>query len=229
MRAHWLQHVPFEGLGSIEPWLVSKGYDITLTPFYHSTTLPDLDEIDLLVIMGGPMSVNDTDEHPWLVMEKEFIRSAIDAGKKVLGVCLGAQLIAHALGAGVHKNAVKEIGWLPVHASPLIGDSCFHFPSMTDVFHWHGETFDLPQDAVLLASSNGCRNQAFQIGKHVIGLQFHLETTYDTARDMIKHCRHELVPAEYVQTEDDILSVNSNTFENINQIMRNILSFLTSN
>lgn len=229
MKAHLFQHVPFEGLGSIEPWLVSNGYEITHTPFFHSTKLPELDEIDLLVIMGGPMSVHDVEEHPWFSQEKAFIRSAIDAGKKVLGVCLGAQLIAHAMGARVYKNAVKEIGWLPIHASPQVHDSCFHFPPMANVFHWHGETFDLPQEAVLLASSTGCKNQAFQIGKHVIGLQFHLETTYETAQDIIAHCRHELVPSQYVQTEADILSVNSDTFENINQMMRNILSFLTSN
>lgn len=229
MKAHWFQHVPFEGLGSIEPWLVSKGYKITHTPFFRSSELPELDTIDLLVIMGGPMSVHDEDEHPWLVMEKEFIRSAIDAGKKVLGVCLGAQLIAHAMGARVYKNAFKEIGWLPIHASPLVDDSCFRFPPTANVFHWHGETFDLPQGSVLLASSNGCKNQAFQMGENVIGLQFHLETTYESARDIIANCRHELVPSQYVQTEADILSVNSDTFENINQMMRNILSFLTSN
>lgn len=227
MKAHWFQHVPFEGLGSIESWLVSKGYEITHTRFFQSTELPDLEEIDLLVIMGGPMSVHDVDAHPWLVKESAFIRSAIDAGKKVLGVCLGAQLIAHAMGARVFKNACKEIGWLPIHGLPLV-DSCFHFPPMANVFHWHGETFDLPQGAVLLASSNGCKNQAFQIEEHVIGLQFHLETTYETAQDIIAYCRHELVPSPYVQTEADILSVNNDIFENINQMMQNVLSFLTS-
>lgn len=229
MKAHWLQHVPFEGLGSIESWLVSKGYSITHTPFFNSTELPDIKDIDLLIIMGGPMSVHDIDQYPWIALEKAFIRSAIDAGKKVLGVCLGAQLIAHAMGARVYKNSVKEIGWLPIHAASQINGSCFRFPSTANVFHWHGETFDLPQGAALLASSDGCKNQAFQIGKHVVGLQFHMETTYGTAQDIITHCRHELVPSEYVQTEDDILSINPDVFEEINQMMRNVLSFLTSN
>jgi GMP synthase-like glutamine amidotransferase len=164
MKAHWFQHVPFENLGSIEPWLVSKGYDITHTPFFSSAELPELEEIDLLVIMGGPMSVHDEDEHPWLVMEKEFIRSAIDAGKMVLGVCLGAQLIAHAMGARVFKNAEKEIGWLPIHASPLIDDSCFRFPPSANVFHWHGETFDCRRGLFCLQAATDARTRRSRWG-----------------------------------------------------------------
>ena len=114
MLAHYLQHVFFEGLGSIAPWLQSAGYEITRTPFFKSMNLPDPEEIDLLVVMGGPMSVNDEVQFPWLAMEKWFIREAIGAGKPVLGVCLGAQLIASAMGARVYANAHKEIGWFPI-------------------------------------------------------------------------------------------------------------------
>ncbi len=177
MRAHYLQHLPFEGFGSIEPWLRHAGYEITNTPFYASSVLPPMKAIDFLVVMGGPMSVNDEDSIPWLGAEKRFIRNVIDSGKPVLGVCLGAQLIASALGADVYRNPVKEIGWFPVQGVPQNGILSFRFPAVTEVFHWHGETFALPPGAVLLASSAGCVNQAFQIGASVIGLQFHLETT----------------------------------------------------
>lgn len=110
MRAHYFQHVPFEGLGSIAPWLAAAGFEITSTRFFVSTELPDLNDIDLLVVMGGPMSVNDEAKLPWLVPEKRFIREAIKAGKPVLGICLGAQLIAGAAGTRIYRNPVKEIG-----------------------------------------------------------------------------------------------------------------------
>lgn len=226
MRAHYLQHVPFEGLGSIETWLQNAGYEITNTRFYQSAALPDAGEIDLLVVMGGPMSVNDEMDYPWLAAEKKFIRSAVEAGKSVLGICLGAQLIASAMGGKVYQNSVKEIGWFPVTAAASSGNGVFVFPPVTEVFHWHGETFTLPQGATLLARSKGCENQAFQLGKSVIGLQFHLETTPQSARDIITYCRNELVPAQYVQTEDEILSAGADQYDAINLLMADILSFL---
>lgn len=226
MRAHYLQHAPFEGLGSIEPWLRSAGYEITNTQFFESSVLPALNEVDLLVIMGGPMSVNDEDEFPWLSPEKKFIRNVIDSGKPVLGICLGAQLIASAMGAEVHQNHVKEIGWFPVLGVPPIDSSSFSFPPSTEVFHWHGETFDLPPGATIIARSEGCENQAFRIGESVIGLQFHLETTPESAREIVSNCRDELIPSQYVQTEEEILSAKSESYNSINQLMGNVLSFL---
>lgn len=144
MRAHYFQHVPFEGLGSVQAWLVANGYQITATRFYEFSELPDLEQIDLLVVMGGPMSVNDEAIYPWLVAEKSFIRTAVQSGKRVLGVCLGAQLIASALGARVYPNAQKEIGWFPIQGIASSERVPFCFPSVIEVFHWHGETFDLP-------------------------------------------------------------------------------------
>jgi GMP synthase-like glutamine amidotransferase len=227
MRAHYFQHVPFEGLGSIESWLKVAGYEITSTRFFESTELPDIREIDMLVIMGGPMSVNDEAKYPWLVSEKQFIREAVNSGKPVLGICLGAQLIAAAFGAKVYRNSVKEIGWFPIQGISSNDESIFFkFPESIKAFHWHGETFDLPPQAVRLAKSDECENQAFQLGKSVIGLQFHLETTPNAAQDIVSNCRDELVPSQYVQTENEILSVKSETYKSINYLMANILAFL---
>ncbi|MGD0276531.1 MAG: amidotransferase [Syntrophales bacterium] len=226
MLAHYLQHVPFEGLGSIEPWLRAAGYEITNTRFFDSTELPDIEKIDLLIVMGGPMSVNDEAGFPWLDLEKKFILDVIESGKSVLGICLGAQLIVSAMGAKVYPKPLKEIGWFPVQGVTSNNDSLFSFPPSAEVFHWHGETFDLPPGATLIARSKGCENQAFQIGSSVIGLQFHLETTPESTRDIVLNCRDELISSKYVQTEGDILSAKPERYNSINLMMDNILSFL---
>ena len=226
MQAHYFQHVPFEGLGSIEPWLLSNGYELSSTRFFESADLPDPAAVDFLVVMGGPMSVNDEDRFPWLVLEKQFIREIIVAGKPVLGICLGAQLIANAMGAKIFPNSVKEIGWFPIQSVASGNGSVFNFPPSAIVFHWHGETFDLPAGAIQLAKSAGCENQAFQLGKRVIGLQFHLETTPHLAREIVANCRDELVPAKYIQTAEEILAENPDRYKAINDLMSSILYFL---
>ena len=228
MRAHYIQHVPFEGLGSIESWLQNAGYEVSSTPFFSSEVLPEIEEIDLLIVMGGPMSVNDESEHPWLVKEKAFIRSTIEAGKPVLGICLGAQLIADSMGGEVFPNPEKEIGWFPVKAVENESTLVFQFPEETEVFHWHGETFSLPKGAFQIAESKGCRNQAFQIGSNVIGLQFHLETTPASAQAIVEKCRDELVEAQYIQSEAEILSAPQERYASINSLMARILEYLQS-
>ena len=227
MRADFFQHVPFEGLGSIAPWLEARGASVTGTRFFEEWTLPMANDVDLLIVMGGPMSVNDESIHPWLKDEKRFIKEAIARGKPVFGVCLGAQLIANAMGARVYANAEKEIGWFPIHRvdKPRAGDA-FQFPKDSLVFHWHGETFDLPAGAIPLARSEGCENQAFQLGHKVIGLQFHLETTPQGAKDLVGKCRDELVPAKFVQSEEIILSAPAERYTAINALMSDVLSFL---
>jgi GMP synthase-like glutamine amidotransferase len=226
MRIHYLQHVPFEGLGSIKPWLEEEGYEITSTKFFKSELLPDPKLIDLLIVMGGPMSVNDKERYPWIVPEIQFINKVILLGKPALGICLGAQLIASAMGAEIYQNSGKEIGWFPVEGISLADTSNFKFPESMTVFHWHGETFNLPQGATHLARSQGCENQAFQLGKSVIGLQFHLETTPESARELVSNCRDELQQAKYVQTESEILSAKPETYNAINRLMSEILSYL---
>lgn len=226
MRAHYLQHVPFEGLGSIGPWLEQAGYGITGTHLHERPEFPDVDGIDLLVVMGGPMSVNDEDRLPWLVPEKRFIAETIRSGRPVLGICLGAQLIASVQGARVGRNPEKEIGWFPVEGVSSDDKDTFHFPPSVRVFHWHGETFNLPPGATRLAGSAACRNQAFQLGRSVIGLQFHLEVTPESVRQMVAAGRDDLVPAPHVQTEAEILSAPPEDYAAINRLMGEVLAFL---
>jgi len=230
MRAHFFQHVPFEGLGSIEHWLRSARAEVTGTKFFESSMVPNVKNVDLLVVMGGPMSVNDAGDLSWLVAEKHFIRQAIEAGKAVVGICLGAQMIASALGARVYPNREKEIGWFPISSvQTCTPQPVFVFPPESLVFHWHGETFDLPSKAIQLARSVACENQAFQIGRRVFGLQFHLETTPQSTRDIVSNCRSELVPSRYVQSEAQILAAQSSNYDAINSLMGEILEFVTDN
>ncbi len=229
MRAHILQHVPFEGSGSITPWLKTAKYQITTTKFYQSTSLPDPRDIDLLIVMGGPMSVNDEDKFPWLRLEKQFIRQTIKSDKAVLGICLGAQLIASSLGESVYPNRRKEIGWFSVQGVAHKNPAIFCFPPIVEAFHWHGETFDLPDTAVLLARSEACENQAFQVGERVIGLQFHLEATPESAQAIVTNCRQEILPSKFVQPEALILDQPPEKYRVINKLMAEVLHFLTKN
>ena len=227
MRAHYLQHVPFEGLGSIDSWLQSIHAETTGTRLFEDPTLPAVDDLNLLVIMGGSMSVNDEADFPWLVAEKEFIRAAIEKDKAVIGICLGAQLIANAMGATVRPNKEKEIGWFPIAGeSRSDAGELFSFPKELLVFHWHGETFDLPAGALRLARSHACENQAFQLGRRVIGTQFHLETTPVSARALAHYCRDELQPSRYVQTEAEILGIDTSCYSTINRYMDKVLQFI---
>jgi len=225
MKVHVLQHVAFEGLGSIEAWLHAREAAVAYTHFHVSPALPALDGIDLVIALGGPMSVNDEAALPWLRDEKRFIRAAIERGVPVLGICLGAQLIASALGARVYAGVHKEIGWHDIAATPAT-DDCFRFPARCEVFHWHGETFDLPPGAARLARSAACENQAFQVGANVIGLQFHLETTRASAASIIDNCRAELVAAPYVQTEDALRAAPPDAYARINALMNEVLDYL---
>ena len=202
LRLHYLQHVAFEGLEQIRPWAAKAGAAISVTRFHEGQTLPGVDAFDFLVIMGGPMGTGDTDRYPWLTPEKLFIRKAIAAGKAVLGVCLGAQLIAAAMGARVYPNTHREIGWFDIKRSPSAADHAIGgcLPPQFKVFHWHGDTFDLPKGALRIASSAACRNQGFVLGQHVVGLQFHLETTPQNLEALIANGGDDLKPGPHVQS-----------------------------
>jgi len=201
MRFYCLQHVPFETPGLLTGVVRKKGYSLRTIALFDNEPLPSTADFDGLIIMGGPMSIHDEDIYPWLRAEKTLIASAIREGKKVLGICLGAQLIAAVSGARVYPNPQKEIGFWPVQWTEAAGKR----RAEEVVFHWHGETFDLPAGAVLLASTKACVNQAFLLGDGVLGVQFHPEVTPEIIRAMIAHEGHELVDAPYIQPAATIL------------------------
>ena len=224
MRIHYFQHVPFEGLGSMSGWLEARSARVTATRFFEEARLPRMEDIDWLIILGGPMSVNDEKTFPWLAEEKAFIARAAAREKIVLGICLGAQLIASALGARVRANPHTEIGWFPIERTGVPGVRAL--PPRAEVFHWHGETYDLPPGARGIARSAACPNQAFAMGDRVVGFQFHLETTPAAARAMIAACGEELVPGRFIQTEEQILA-SAERFDRINEIMKGVLDSLS--
>jgi GMP synthase (glutamine-hydrolysing) len=228
MRIHSLQHVSFEGPAGIEHWATSRGHSLTATKFYENDELPDLGSLDWLILMGGPMSVYDDDKYPWLVQEKLFIQGAIESGKTVIGICLGAQLIADVLGAKVCCGKYKEIGWFPIQLTQEAKQSAvFGFlPERMTVFHWHGDTFSLPAGAKHLAWSDGCENQAFLYNDSVLGLQFHLEVTEESVRQIVQNSANEVVQAKYVQGAEEMLATRSDTFHRINDAMFGILDRL---
>ena len=227
MHVHVLQHVAFEGLGNIEAALLNRGVRITYTRFFEHSDLPAVDDIDVVIALGGPMSANDDDQFPWLWTELRFIAEAVMNNKAVLGICLGAQLIARALGAKVYPGTEKEIGWFPVFAEPMVAKT-FVFPKCTDVFHWHSETFNLPLGAVRLARSTVCHNQAFQLGTKVIGLQFHLEITPADVDRIISNCAGDLrFQQRYIQTEPELRAIPQGNYEAINQLMIKVLDYLS--
>lgn len=207
MRLHYLQHVPFEDAANIAAWAAERGHTMACTRLDLDEPLPAQNSLDWLVIMGGPMNIYEHEAYPWLAREKEFIRRAIDRGAGVLGVCLGAQLVADVLGGSVTRNPQKEIGWFPVTLtdaglqSPLLPGFSRRFTA----FHWHGDTFSIPPGATRLAETSVCRNQAFQYGEHVLGLQFHLDCSAASIQQMIHHCGAELVPGRTIQKPEQML------------------------
>ena len=213
MKLHYFQHVPFEGLSLIEDWANARGHTLLATKFYEKHIIPEIDSYDVLIIMGGPMSVHDDGVYPWLKEEKEHISKAIKAGKHILGVCLGAQLIANVLGAKVSNAPVKEIGWFPIAWSDAtMGHKIIAgLNAAMSVFHWHGEQFDIPKNAIHLASSKACPNQAFLYNEKVLGLQFHLEMNEAAIDKIIENCSDEITtPSPTIQSAETIKEKISN-------------------
>ena len=219
MKIHWFQHVPFEGLGCIAPWLADNGHAVSCTRLWAGDAFPDIGRIDGLIVMGGPMGVYDEAIYPWLAQEKSFIKQIIAQDKPVLGICLGAQLIAEVLGSKVWKNTQREIGFFP-----LAGDGQW-LPAEFTAFHWHGDTFGIPDGAEHLASSAACKNQAFIYRERVLALQFHLETTDESLREIYKHCAGEVVPGPFIRTLEESLT-GSSVLAACNRLMFDLLKRL---
>jgi len=227
MHVHILQHTPFEGPASITNWCGNRDLSYSRSQLSQGDELPDPDQIDLLIVLGGPMGVHDQDDYPWLIDELDFIRSCIDNSKPMLGICLGAQLIAHSLGADVSRNDQTEIGWFPVSLHKAISDHPLAqvFAPTFDAFHWHSDTFAIPGKAIPVASSEACSNQGFIYRDRIIGLQFHLETNFSAAQLIINNCRSELVPGPFIQTEEKMQS-RPERFEHAQRRMFKVLDYL---
>jgi GMP synthase (glutamine-hydrolysing) len=214
--------MPFEYPASIADWAGKNDHITSYTKVFEHAIFPSTDSFDMLVIMGGIMGVYEEDEYDWMPAEKSCIKKSIEAKKKVLGVCLGAQFIAEALGAKVFPHTVKEIGWLPVEkVTPHL--LTVKLPQTFTTFHWHGDTFTLPENAVHLFKTEACSQQGFVYNDHVAGLQFHMEVKEDLLNGMTEHERAELIKNDFVQTEDEIKNLMQQYISNQKKMMYDIL------
>ena len=225
MKVHFLQHVPFEGLGSIEEWLSRQGARWTSTRFFQEKKLPELQQLDFIIAGPGPMSVNDEAELPWLKTEKLFLCDAIKQEYRCWGSALVPSLLQAVLAPASIRTPSRRSAGSPIQAVPASGHY-FQFPPECTVFHWHGETFELPEGAVRLVRSPACELQGFQLGRNVIGLQFHLETTPQSVGPLIENSRPEMTPGPYVQSEAEIKATPVANYVAINSLMNNLLNYL---
>jgi GMP synthase-like glutamine amidotransferase len=204
MKAHILQHTATSKAGSTLEWLKKQNIPYSITKFFEPhPSLPELPDFDMLIICGGEMNVDEENSYPWMRAEKDFIKNALVQNKKMVGLCLGGQLIAEALGAPVGRHKNWEVGWLPVQLkkiSPLLPDL-----DQLTVFQFHGDSFGIPAGAQKFAQSEACENQGFTWGSHVVAMQFHPEST----KDWVIECSQEKLPSgPFVQTAEQMVLGN---------------------
>lgn len=230
MRIHYLKHVPFEGLAYINEWIDGRSIPTSCTALYQNDPFPRQSDFDCLIIMGGPMRVyDDTNKYPWIVNEKKFIEQSIKENKMIIGICLGAQMIADVLGAKVYPGKNKEIGWFPIKktGNTSILDSIW--PDTFYAFHWHGDTFDIPENAAHILESTACKNQGFIYQDKIFAFQFHLESTKESIEQLISNCGQELEkPDGYIQSADEIREKNEHISKS-NQYMDSFLESVIQN
>lgn len=224
MKALAIIHVDFERPAMIGEYLENIGYTVKIINAEKIAEYRE-ENYDTLIVMGGPMNIYDYDIYSWLKDEKEFIKQAIDGGKKVLGVCLGAQLIADVMGEKVYKNTEKEIGWFDikkVSKNKILEGT----KESLKVLHWHGDMFDIPLKAERIYESIACKNQGFVYDGRVLGLQFHLEMSKESIVKIIKNCSDELVDGKWIQKAEEIEKMAEDNLKickkNLNQILDNI-------
>ncbi len=208
MRVHVVQHVAFEGPARLAALLRTAGGAPAVVQPLAGDPWPDLRQDDALVLLGGPMGLGDADAGQWLAPEAHLVERALELGVPLLGVCLGAQVIAHVLGARVRPVPEPEIGWYPVRRSAAADGAqlASGWPDEALVFHWHGDGFETPPQAVPLAGSEALPHQAFAVGERVLALQFHVETDRTAAATLVRHGERDLARAgRFVQSAGEIL------------------------
>ncbi len=231
MKAQILQHVPFETGGYILDWLKNNKFIIEIIKLYQpNISLPEeYYDIDLLIVMGGPMSVHDEDKYTWLKKEKQFIKNQIDKNIPVLGICLGAQLIANIYNKQVSITKQKEIGWFPIQVIQSNISQSLQLPEQFITFLWHGEQFEIPTHAKLFASSQACPHQAFIMKKNIIGLQFHPEITLTMIKIMIENCyKHDYADLPTIQSIQQMITVPDEYYKQNHLVIDTILTYLTN-
>lgn len=229
MRVHWLQHADHEGLGCIERWFAQRRWAVRGSRLHRGEPLPQARDFDWLVVMGGPMNIHEHDAHPWLVGEKALIRDACVMKKQVIGICLGAQLLAEVLGGRVTQNGEPEIGWFDVALRAEARKSRYFsdFPATFPAFHWHADTFAYPPGSTPLMSSEACPRQAFTWGEErVVGLQFHLEVEFEDARRWLDTGAPP--PRRYVQDAAEMLRDPARFADNT-RLMHRLLERMAAN
>jgi GMP synthase-like glutamine amidotransferase len=217
-----LQHAAFEGPGEIAAWAARHGHPVSIHHLYRGDPLPRPDAFDLLVVMGGEMNIYQYRDWPWLKPESAFIKSALAQGKRVVGICLGAQLIADALGARVFQNAEHELGWLPITWTDEARVAFPDLPTASTVLHWHGDTFELPAGATRLADSEGCPEQGFFIPGKCLGLQFHMEVDPPLVKQFVDG-QGEWPTGPYVQAPETILREAASTCDQNRRLLHGML------
>ncbi|MFP4165277.1 MAG: type 1 glutamine amidotransferase [Chitinispirillaceae bacterium] len=230
-RIHFIQNISFETPGYLKEAAAKLGFQTCTTDLSHQRTIPDTQSFDALVVLGGPMNIYEVSKYPWLNPERNLIEQSLRFGKKILGICLGAQLVADVMGAAVQKNRYKEIGWHKVELDPdAAKHRLFHgFPSRFTTFHWHGDTFSVPRGAHRIGSSEACLNQGFVYGDQIVALQFHPEITKETIENLLGKCADELVESPFIQKPSVIRSEAQKHIESNHRLIDNLLGKLLGN